>query len=94
MTSPRRKSIKWNKWQRKNPDKADAAQLRKISRLIGFGRCFTRKARRQYDRAFKEAAAQPNPFTFVIKPTIEAVGFRMKLWNDDDGYQICGPEKE
>lgn len=79
MTSARRKLIKWEKWKRKNPAKADAAQLRKIGRLFAFGRCFTRQFRRRFDRVCKTSASEPNPFTFAIKPQIEAIGFRMKL---------------
>lgn len=94
MTSPRRKAIKWRKWKRKNPEKADSAQLRKIMRHFITGSCFTRKAKRQYAKAFAAAALEPNPFQFIIKPQIELVGFRYVPFGDDDGYRIRGPQED
>ena len=94
MTSPRRKAIKWRKWKRKNPEKADSAQLRKIMRLVSTGSCFTRKAKRRYERAFATISDNANPFVLIMPYGEVAEGFRYAPFGDDDGYRIRGPQED
>lgn len=70
MTSPRRKRIKWKKWQSKNPDKIHDAMVRKISRL----QIFDKAMKRRLDKAFK-AEAELFPLNFAIKAKV----FEMKI---------------